>query len=341
LKYTCDEDHGLYRVRRGRSFVYLDHQGRKVTDSRQLSRIRLLVIPPAWTDVWICADARGHLQATGRDAKGRKQYVYHQQWQDHTSLTKFNKLRAFGQALPGIRRRIRRDLAGRKLSQQKVVAAVVELLDQTCVRVGNEEYVKANGSYGLTTLRDRHVRIQGPRVLLRFQGKSGKLHQVEFRDRRMARIVQQCQDLPGQRLFQYQDEQGGLHRLESADVNRYLRAITGKAFTAKDFRTWKATVLVLRRLIEAPPPASASAASRLAKAAIREAAAVLGNTVTVCRKYYVDPRLVQLYVDGQLADYCRGTLPRAACGLEAHERLLLKLLERLERRKVRTAAAAA
>jgi DNA topoisomerase-1 len=340
LRYTCDEDHGFYRVRRGRHFVYLNHHGRKLTDPRQLERIRLLAIPPAWTEVWICADARGHLQATGRDAKGRKQFVYHQDWQDHTSQTKFIKLRAFGDALPHIRRRIKRDLAQRRLSQQKVTAAVVELLDQTCVRVGNEEYAKANGSYGLTTLRDQHALIQGPRVLLRFQGKSGKLHQVEFRDRRVARIVQQCQDLPGQHLFQYHDEQGGLHRLESADVNRYLRSITGNAFTAKDFRTWKATAMVLKRLIETPPPESAGAANRLAKAAIREAAEELGNTVTVCRKYYVDPRVVQLFVDGKLADYCGPALPRAGFGLEAHERLLLKLLERLERRRVRPAVAA-
>jgi len=321
---------GIHRVARGHAVTYVDSQGRQIRAASQLARIRSLRIPPAWTNVWICDDTRGHIQATGRDARGRKQYIYHQDWQAHTSRTKFSKLRAFGEALPRLRQQVTRHLALPGLPRQKVVAAVIALLDGTLVRVGNEEYARANGSYGLTTLRNRHAQIHGPVVHLKFQGKSGKLRQVDFYDRRVARIVRACQELPGQQLFQYSDDEGQLHRLESADVNRYLRAAaTGQPFSAKDFRTWKATAMVLARLHKSPAP-SITAARRAVAQALHETAFALGNTVTVCRKYYVHPQLVELFLEGQLAAACGRTAPRGGGRLQAYERLLLRLLRRLE-----------
>jgi DNA topoisomerase-1 len=330
-----DEVSGIRRVPRGRTLVYLDLRGRTIRDRRELARIRTLRVPPAWTDVWICPDARGHMQATGRDDRGRKQYIYHQDWQAHTSLTKFARLRAFGEALTTLRQQVALHLKLKGLPRRKVVAAVIALLDGTLVRVGNEEYARANGSYGLTTLRNRHAQIRGPVIHLRFQAKSGKLRELDFYDRRVARIVRECQDLPGQHLFQYTDDHGKLHRVESADVNRYLRKMTGQPFTAKDFRTWKASALVLEHFIRsADRSLSTTDAKRVVTRALHEAADALGNTVTICRKYYVHPQLVELFLAGKLSAAC-GSVPRAARRLSAHERMLLRLLRRLDRKSKR------
>lgn len=329
LRYTCDEDHGIRRVVRGRGVVYVNGSGRVLREAQQLARIRALGIPPAWTDVWICSHTRGHLQATGRDIRGRKQYIYHPDWQSHTSRTKFGKLAAFGQALADLRKEVRRHLRLPGLPRQKVVAAVVALLDGTLIRVGNEEYARANGSYGLTTLRDQHARIRGQVIHLSFKAKSGKLRQLDFYDPQLARIVRQCQDLPGQHLFQYRDDAGKLRRVESSDVNRYLQKVTGHAFSAKDFRTWKATVLMLERLSQgAVEPLSITETRRHVMAAYREAAEALGNTVTVCRKYYVHPYIVELFEAGRLRAACGRTDLRSRGGLQLYEKILLRILRR-------------
>jgi DNA topoisomerase I len=334
LRYTCDEDSGMRRVVRGRGVVFEDWQGRVVRNTTVLKRIAALGIPPAWTDVWICPEPRGHLQATGRDARGRKQYIYHPDWHLHTSKTKYRKLQAFGLVLPKLRQQMRRHLALPGLPRRKVVAAVIALLDGTLIRVGNEEYAKANGSYGLTTLRDQHAKIEGQVIRLRFKGKSGKVRQIDFYDKRLARIVRDCQDLPGQQLFQYEDGEGRLHRVESADVNRYLRKWTGSDFTAKDFRTWKATTLALEKLSQAAiEPLSTAAAKAHLMQAYREAAEALGNTVTVCRKYYVHPAIVELFLEGRLAAACGRADRREGTRLQLYERVLLRILKRLETTK--------
>ena len=332
LRYTSDDTEGIRRVRRGQGFAYYDAQERRVRSRETLARIRMLGIPPAWTDVWICSQPRGHLQATGRDARSRKQYIYHADWQVQASRTKFAKLRAFGESLPQIRRRVARHLALPRLTRQKVTAAVVALLDETLARVGNEEYVRSNGSYGLTTLRDRHAKIRGKNLRLRFLGKSNKETEVELNSPRLARIVQLCQDLPGQQLFQYREDDGSLCHLESADINRYLRAITGRPFTAKDFRTWKATALVLERLREQDASAlTATEARRAVAKAIRDTAQALGNTVTICRNYYVHPQITELFLRGRLAAACGSMKLRAGNRLDASERQLLRLLRKFER----------
>jgi len=332
LRYSSDDDDGIRRVRRGQGFAYRDTR-RRVRSRETLARIRALGIPPAWTEVWICSHPRGHLQATGRDARSRKQYIYHAVWQAQASRTKFTKLRAFGESLPEIRRHVTRHLALKPLTRQKVAAAVVALLDESLVRVGNEEYVRSNGSYGLTTLRDRHAVIRGKNLRLRFLGKSRKEHEVELYSPRLARIVRQCQELPGQQLFQYRDSGGGLRQLESAEVNRYLRAVTGQPCTAKDFRTWKATALVLERLLEQDAAAlTATEARRAVAAAIREAAKALGNTVTICRNYYVHPQITELFLRGRLAATCGSSRRRAGGRLDACERLLLRLLRKFEQK---------
>jgi DNA topoisomerase-1 len=329
LRYTSDQQPGVRRVGKPPRFRYRDENGQRVSKRRQ-RQIRELVIPPAWTEVWICPHADGHLQATGRDARGRKQYLYHPAWQEQANQLKFSKLRQFGRALPKLRRQVARHLSLPKLSQTKVVAAVVEMLDQTLVRVGNEEYARTNDSFGLTTLRDRHAKVKGPELRLRFQGKSGKEHEVGLRDRRVAKIVKQCQELPGQQLLQYRTERGRFRRLESADVNGYLRRVTGLPVTAKDFRTWKATALVLEVLLQhAAEALTATEAKRAISQAIREAAAALGNTITVCRKYYVHPQVVESFLDGSLAT---AWLPaRSQNRLQPAERALLRLLGRKDR----------
>ncbi|MFE0757379.1 DNA topoisomerase IB [Inquilinus sp. NPDC058860] len=327
LRYVSDTDPGIRRRRSGKGFAYSLPDGQPVRDRETLARIRKLAIPPAYTDVWICLDPQGHLQASGRDLRGRKQYRYHPRWKEARSETKYNRMVAFGRTLPRIRKRVDADLAQRGLPRSKVLAAIVKLLEATLIRVGNDEYVRANRSFGLTTLRKRHADVEGGAVRFEFRAKGGKLYRTGFRDRRIARIVRSCQDLPGHRLFQYVDTEGVRHSVSSDDVNEYLREISGQDFTAKDFRTWAGTLLAARLLSAADPEAPPSKAAVVR--CIREVAAQLGNTPAVCRACYVHPELVEAFLDGRLAAALRwppGDDPDGRRG----EAALLRFLKRLE-----------
>ena len=282
----------------GRGFRYVSAEGAPIRDKEILGRIRSLAIPPAWREVWICPAAHGHLQAVGRDARGRKQYRYHPRWRAVRDGTKYARLVDFARALPRIRARVRADLARRGLSRETVLATVVRLLESTAIRIGNESYARQNGSFGLTTLRNRHVTIQGSQLRFEFRGKGGKRHCVRVSDRRVAGIVRRCQDLPGQELFQYRDESGQIETIDSADINAYLRQIGGGAFTAKDFRTWVGTVLAARLLAARGEPAQSRAARRRhVREAVVRVSAQLGNTPAICRKCYVHPVVIETYLE--------------------------------------------
>jgi DNA topoisomerase-1 len=300
LRYATDDRSGLRRRRSGRGFTYLDTDGRTVTDERELRRIRRLAIPPAWTEVWISPDPRGHIQATGRDARRRKQYRYHERWREVRDETKYERMLEFAKALPRIRRRVRRDLARSRLVRERVLATIVRLLETSLIRIGNDEYARENSSYGLTTLRDKHVRVAGARVTFRFRGKSGKEHEVDVRDPRVARVIRRLQELPGQELFCYVDENGEVRTVDSADVNDYLREISGDDFSAKDFRTWAGTVLAARELCAAGKADGPRAARRGLTRAVKAVAARLGNTPAVCRRCYIHPVVMRAYLDGKL-----------------------------------------
>jgi len=333
LRHVTDDEPGIRRVPRGEGFVYVDPQGRRIKDRETLERIRKLAIPPAWTDVWICPRPNGHLQATGRDARGRKQYRYHPGWREVRDETKFGRMSAFGAALPKIRARVERDLAVRGLPREKVLATVVKLLETTLIRVGNREYARHNNSFGLTTLRDRHVDVAGARLRFEFRGKSGKEHSVEVADRRLARIVRQCRDLPGQKLFQYLDENGERQHVSSEDVNDYLRETTGEELSAKDFRTWGGTVLALSALLDVGPCASQKDANKAVVETLKQVADQLGNRPAICRKYYVHPVVIQAFLEGALPgapDAGAADSPDAAdgTGLRRLETQVLALLER-------------
>jgi DNA topoisomerase-1 len=323
-------------VRRGRGFAYLTPDGERVTDEATLARIRSLAIPPAWTDVWISPSARGHMQATGRDAKGRKQFRYHARWTALRDADKYSRLIGFCAVLPKIRRRVSRDLKRPGLDQEKVVATIVRLMETTLIRVGNEEYAQRNHSYGLTTMRNRHVDVEGATLSFSFRGKSGVKHEVDIRDRRVARIVKRCQDLPGQELFQYLDEDGERRSIDSADVNDYLREITGEEFTAKDFRTWAGTVLCALALEEFTSFDSQAEARQNIVRAVESVASRLGNTPAVCRKSYVHPAVLDAYLDGAMRDTLRRRAERELAeslpDLTPEEAAVLALLrERLAR----------
>jgi DNA topoisomerase-1 len=301
LTYVTDQDPGIRRQpARGHGFNYLRPDGSPVTDEKTLDRIRALAIPPAWTDVWICPKASGHIQAVGRDQKGRKQYRYHSRWRQTRDLAKYDRLIAFGRALPRLRKRVQEDLSRRGLPREKVLAAVILVMERTLIRVGNEEYAKQNKSFGLTTFRDRHARIGASRAVFEFRGKSGKLHRTGFNDRRLARVVKACQDLPGQRLFQYLDDEGVQHAVESADVNAYIRETLGEDFSAKDFRTWAGTVAAAQALILAGPCATASEGKRITTACVKAVAGLLGNTAAVARSAYIHPAILEAYAEGRL-----------------------------------------
>jgi DNA topoisomerase I len=344
LRYVNDDDPGITRRRHGRGFSYRDAEGRPVRDTEVLRRIRSLAIPPAWTDVWICPLANGHIQATGRDARGRKQYRYHPSWRALRDDTKYERTIAFARALPTLRNRVEDDLARPGLSRDKVVATVIRLLETTMLRVGNDEYARDNRSFGLTTLRDRHADINGSKIRFSFRGKGGKMHDVGLRDRRLARIVRQCQELPGQRLFQYRDDAGARQAVTSDDVNQYIREATGGDFTAKDFRTWAGTFLAAQALREVADSESAPVQRRLARA-VEEVAQSLGNTPAVCRKCYIHPAVVDAYLDGSLAAALRRRteekLAEGEAALSSEERLVLTLLRRRLAARQREAASAA
>ena len=342
LVYVDDRQPGWRRVRRGSGFAYLDADGRRITDPDALRRIRGLAIPPAYTGVWICPDPNGHLQATGRDARGRKQYRYHPLWQALRGATKFERMREFGHALPRIRRAVERDLALPGLPREKVLATLVRLLDTTYLRVGNDEYARDNGSFGLTTLRTRHVAVQGGTLRLSFRGKSGVAQRVAIDDPKVARIVRRLQELPGQEVFQSLQDDGSVRSIGSADVNDYIATAAGspQRFTAKDFRTWHASALVLERLHPCDAGSATQARQRIQQV-IGEVAALLGHTATVCRKAYVHPDVLGHFEAGRLQAVCEAGARRATArlrGLKPAERQLLGLLS--GRRKVARDASA-
>jgi DNA topoisomerase I len=296
---------GILRRRDGDSVRYVDADGAEVRDEATLARIKSLAIPPAWTDVWICARDNGHLQATGRDARGRKQYRYHPRWRAVRDEVKYERMISFGKALPSIRKAVDEALRLPGLPREKVLATVVYLLQVTMMRIGNEEYARTNKSFGLTTLRNRHVRVDGSEVEFKFRGKSGVYHAVRVADRRLARIIQRARELPGQELFQYVDDDGKPHAVDSADVNDYLRSITGEDYTAKDFRTWSGTVLAALALQEFEKFDSEAQAKKNIVRAIETVAERLGNTPTICRKCYVHPAIIDAYLDGTVLQALR------------------------------------
>ncbi|HEX3363947.1 DNA topoisomerase IB [Phenylobacterium sp.] len=321
LTYVSDLDPGIRRRKAGHGFNYLDPEGRPVTAEPALDRIRKLAIPPAWTDVWIAPTERGHIQATGRDARGRKQYRYHARWRAVRDRGKYERLIAFGRALPRLRKQVERDLARRGLPREKVLAAVIRVMEITLIRIGNEEYAKTNRSFGLTTLRDRHANIGSEKAVFEFRGKSGKVHTTGFSDRRLARILKACQDLPGQRLFQYLDGDGRRHSVESADVNAYLRQAMGEDVSAKDFRTWAGTLVAACALVALPRCDGVGEAKANIVTCVKAVAGVLGNTPAVCRKAYIHPAVLDAYE--------AGALPlKASAGGRAFELAVLKFLER-------------
>lgn len=326
LRYVSDAQPGIWRKKSGKGFRYVDAEGKPVRDKAALQRIRSLVIPPAWKDVWICTDPRGHLQATGRDARGRKQSRYHQRWRLVRDETKYERMLLFGTALGRIRSRLEEDLALPGLPRDKVLATILRLMERTLIRVGNKEYARENKSYGLTTMRAKHVQVNGSTVSFRFRGKSGKLHAVGIEDRRLARIVRRCQDLPGYELFEYLDESGETRKIDSTDVNEYLRAVSGEDFTAKDFRTWAGTVLASMALREFEESKSETEAKKNVVEAIRTVAQRLGNTPAVCRKCYVHPAVLECYLSGKLERRTRRKLDEATDEVlrEAEEEALRK-----------------
>lgn len=339
LVYVANDAPGIRRRRAGKGFRYVGPDGRVLRNAAALRRIRALAIPPAWTDVWISRSARGHVQATGRDARGRKQYRYHADWQATRDANKFDRMVAFGEALPRLRRRLRSDRAKPGLPRDKVLAIVVTLLARTLIRVGNDEYARSNRSFGLTTLRDRHVLVARGRARFRFSGKSGLAHEIELADARLARLVRQCQELPGQQLFQFLDEDGNCRALDSSMVNDYLRDAMGGEFTAKDFRTWGGTLRAIAAIAPVPLPTEGGERARKAcvTAAIAAVAHELGNTPAVCRKAYIHPDVFVAWRDGQLARYA----PPARAGAAVRERRALAFLRSRARTRTRTAARSA
>jgi DNA topoisomerase-1 len=331
LRYVSDAERGFTRRRRGKSFTYVRSSGETLRDRAALTRIRSLAIPPAWKDVWICPTPNGHLQATGRDARGRKQYRYHSRWREAQDQHKYERIIAFAKALPKIRRVVARHLRKRGLPRDKVLAATVKLLETTLIRVGNDEYARDNHSFGLTTMHDEHVKIRGATIRFDFRGKHGIEHEIDLEDRRLARIVRACRDLPGQELFQYLDEAGAVCDVGSGDVNDYLRRISGEDFTAKDFRTWAGTALAAQALQEFQDFDSKAAAKRNITKAIEHVAQRLGNTQAICRKCYVHPAIIEAYMDRSLVKILkrrtekelRGTLHR----LSSEEAAVLALLQ--------------
>jgi DNA topoisomerase-1 len=330
LRYVNGEGPGIVRRRAGKGFTYVGVDSKPVRDKATLKRIQSLVIPPAWENVWICPVENGHIQAVGRDAKGRKQYRYHARYREVRDEAKYGRMLAFGEALPKIRKRVNEDIAVPGLPQRKVVAAIVRLLDETCIRIGNDEYAKSNKSYGLTTLKEKHVDVRGDNVRLRFRGKSKQEHDIQLRDRRLARIVKQLQELPGQELFMYRQENGDYGKVDSADVNDYLREVTDEDFTAKDFRTWHGTGQVARELAALGPAESETEAKRNIVEAVRATSKKLGNRPAACRKYYIHPAILESYREQTLFDAIKGVHsgpPAAVASLRAEERVVLRLVE--------------
>ena len=340
LVYVSDEEPGIRRRKVGKGFTYVKPGGGTVKEPAALKRIRSLAIPPAYTDVWICAKANGHIQATGRDAKGRKQYRYHARFREVRESTKYEHMLEFARSLPAIREKVAEHMGQRGLTRERVLATVVHLLEATLIRVGNEDYAKQNKSYGLTTLRDRHVEVEGSELRFDFKGKSGKMWKLTVKDRRIAKIIRACQELPGQDLFQYIDETGERQSVTSADVNAYLKEITGRDITAKDFRTWSGTVLAAWALKEFETFDSDAKAKKNIRAAIEAVASKLGNTPTICRKCYIHPEVLSSYVEGSLLLEVKEEIEaglRDLASLKPEEAAVLTLLEARLNRDVKAA----
>lgn len=336
LIYVNDSSPGLQRRRSGDHFVYTDPKGDKIDDEETLSRIKKLALPPAWENVWISAKPNAHLQATGFDAKGRKQYRYHARWNAVRSETKFTRMVAFGEQLPRLRARIEKDLKNRELSKEKVIAIALSVMEQTLIRIGNASYAKEYGHYGLTTLRDQHVSVAGTGIQFRFKGKKGIYHDITVRDRRLARLVKACRDIPGKELFQYYDESGEHRSIDSGMVNSYLQDVTGEEFSAKDFRTWAGTVNALRLLAELKPCSTDKEAKKNINTVLEEVAHRLGNTRTVSRKYYVHPQILEAYECQDLNPYLKRQnqfRQTSKYGLDPTEKLLLRFLKDQVKRK--------
>jgi DNA topoisomerase I len=331
LHYRLDEGPGYTRERRGEEMVYLDEKGREIKDSDTLRRVKSLALPPAWTDIWISPDPDAHLQAVGRDAKGRKQYRYHPEYRHARDHNKFGRMLAFGAALKKIRAQVEDDLKLPGMPKQKVLATVVKLLESTCIRIGNDEYARDNDSYGLTTMKDKHVKVEGSKVRFQFRGKSGKEHDVQLEDPKLARVVKQCRDIPGYELFQYYDEAGDRCRITSTDVNQYLRDITGEEFTAKDFRTWGGTGMAAIALEEIGEAENDSQAKKNIVEAVKKTAERLGNRPATCRKYYVHPAVLDAYTSGALLQelkQCRGSNRVESCVLKLVEKYVVEISSR-------------
>lgn len=332
LLYVSDKDNGISRTKKGAGFAYYDGD-KLIEDEKVLQRIKKLAIPPAWTSVWICKKESGHIQATGVDAKGRKQYRYHPQWEVLRTETKFHRLFEFGKILPSIRLKVEEDLTKKELSEEKVLATVVSLMERTFIRVGNDDYEKLYGSYGLTTLKDKHVKVNGNTVQFSFKGKKGIYHDITLRNRKLARLVQMCKDIPGKELFQYFGPDGERHSIDSGMVNRYIKEASGGDFTAKDFRTWAGTLHILHTFCNIGNPEGESECKKNIAAALDEVSQKLGNTRTVCKKYYVHPGIIRLYEERSLDKYLKQLdnieKDDHLTGLTAEERVLMKILKEL------------
>jgi len=327
LRHVNDQSPGIARERSGKTFRYRNPSGKLVRDPETLRRIKSLVIPPAWTGVWICPDLNGHLQVTGRDDRRRKQFRYHPRWREIRDETKYARMIAFARALPGIRRRVRKDMALSGMPRNKVLATVVRLLEVSLIRVGNDEYARENDSFGLTTMRNKHVDVHGADLRFHFRGKAGKWHNVDIHDRRIAKIVERCQDLPGQELFQFVEDEGSRHDVRSEDVNDYLREISGSDFTAKDFRTWAGTVLAAMALREFEKFETKAQSKKNIVAAIESVAKKLGNTPAVCKKCYIHPHVIDSYLEGTMAEALKQrVISKSVGGLLTDEASVLRLL---------------
>lgn len=342
LQYVSDSTPGISRQKKGDRFIYLDPKGNEVDDESTLVRIKKMALPPAWERVWICAKSNGHLQATGIDARGRKQYRYHADWNAIRSETKFFRMISFGEKLPLLRKQIQTDLKQPGLTRDKVIAVALSVMEQTLIRVGNAAYEKEYGSYGLTTLKDRHVKTEGSEVRFSFKGKKGIYHDITLHDRRLAKLVKACRDIPGKELFQYFDEAGDRHSIDSGIVNEYLQNVMGDSFSAKDFRTWAGTVNALRLLVELEPCSTEKEAKKNVNTVLDEVSHRLGNTRTVCRKHYVHPQILEAYECQDLNPYIEHRnrfRQTSAYGLDGVEKLLLRFLTDEVKKVVKTPAA--
>lgn len=334
LVYVSNQEPGIRRIKKGKGFIY-QYKEQSVDDPKELERIKKLVIPPAWTNVWICKSPNGHIQATGYDVGGRKQYRYHSRWSTLQQETKFHRMFEFGKVLPALRKKIQKDLAQEGFSESKVIAMLVSLMERTYIRVGNDDYEKRYGSYGLTTLKNKHVNVHGDIVTFSFKGKKGVYHKITLKSKKFARIIKQCKAIPGSELFQYYDHEGNLRKVDSGQVNQYIKDAFSQDFTTKDFRTWAGTLMMLRLLKSASPCDSLTGFKKNVNEALMEVSRKLGNTVAVCKKYYVHPELVNLYQQSQLLKYFENTVhKRETLTLTNEELLLMKILKTIQKEQV-------